>query len=312
VITWIVTPCFNDWDSLRQLLCELKLLITPESTFRVIVVDDGSTTAISNDLIEALTGFSGILLTLNTNLGHQRAIAIGLAYVEEHCAGDFVAVVDSDGEDRPSNIPILTEVAIAHPECIIVARRTNRAESTKFRIFYLLYKLFFRLLTGQNLDFGNFQIIPFSQVKRLTHSGALWNHFPAAVMRSKTVLVKVPTSRSKRYFGASHMNFISLVNHGFNAVAVFLDIVFIRLLVFFGALVAIVVTLISLIGLFAASDDYSKTWSPIVLLGLLSVALIQAIFTILATGFLLLSARSIIPLVPRKIYKDYIGRVGNS
>lgn len=286
MLTRIVAPCFNDWDSLRQLLFELELLVTPESTYRVVVVDDGSTIAISIDRREALAGSSGILLTLNTNLGHQRAIAIGLSYVEEHCAGDFVVGIDSDGEDRPSNVPILTEVAIAHRDCIVLARRTDRAESTKFRIFYLPYKLIFRVLTGHNLDFGNFQIIPFSQVKRLTHSGELWNHFPATVMRSKIVLFKVPTSRSKRYFGSSHMNFVSLVNHGFNAVAVFLDIVFIRLLVFFGALVAIVVTVITLISLFAVADNYSKTWSPIGLLGLLSIALIQAIFTILATGFL--------------------------
>ena len=47
------------------------------------------------------------VLPLRRNLGHQRAIAIGLAYVEQHIDNRCVVVMDSDGEDSPEDVPRL-------------------------------------------------------------------------------------------------------------------------------------------------------------------------------------------------------------
>ena len=69
------------------------------------------------------------LLELRRNLGHQRAIAVGMAYVEANRPCRAVVLMDSDGEDDPRDIPRL--LAQCHQEGdakIIFAERTKRVE----------------------------------------------------------------------------------------------------------------------------------------------------------------------------------------
>jgi polyisoprenyl-phosphate glycosyltransferase len=82
----IMIPVFNDWASLAQLLPRLdRALASHFLTVDVLVIDDGST-------IEPASGFKNLdfaslrridVLRLRRNLGHQRAIAVGLAYIED-------------------------------------------------------------------------------------------------------------------------------------------------------------------------------------------------------------------------------------
>lgn len=304
----VVTPCFNDWESFIQLNQELNALAHDGLTVRALVVDDGSTEPPPAGLKQELESNQGRFLTVPLNVGHQRAIAIGLSYVADNLIADLVVVIDSDGEDRPENIRALIRKCAEHPNKIAVAKRMERAESTQFKIFYFTYKFCFRLLTGQVLDFGNFQIIPFHFLDRITRSDALWNHFPATVMRSKLDIVKVPTNRSARYFGSSKMNFVSLVNHGFNAITVFLDVVFIRLLVFLSIALVAISLLGTFLGVTSLVTQIHLLSNPLVIwiVAIALLVLIQVLITVLATGLLPLSDRSRVPLVPRNIYTDFI------
>jgi hypothetical protein len=49
------------------------------------------------------------------NLGHQRAIAIGLGYLKATVPGKFLIVMDSDGQDRPEDVRRLLAAAGANP-----------------------------------------------------------------------------------------------------------------------------------------------------------------------------------------------------
>ncbi len=73
-----------------------------------------------------LDNFESIeLIELVCNLGSQRAIAVGLAEISHAHDFDAVVVMDSDGEDRPEDIPALLEEAERHTGSIIVASRTK-------------------------------------------------------------------------------------------------------------------------------------------------------------------------------------------
>jgi hypothetical protein len=72
----------------------------------ILLVDDGSVVPVSGeigarsyDTIEATD-----VLPLQQNLGHQRAIAIALAYVHDRLAPDVTVVMDRDGEDAPQDV----------------------------------------------------------------------------------------------------------------------------------------------------------------------------------------------------------------
>ena len=102
------------------------------------------------------------LLSLSANLGHQRAIAVGLCELELREDFDGVVVMDSDGEDRPEEIGGLIESCpCTQGTRLLSAQRIKEKRILGcFGFFISLYKLAFRVLTGEVIDFGNFCIIP--------------------------------------------------------------------------------------------------------------------------------------------------------
>jgi polyisoprenyl-phosphate glycosyltransferase len=59
----------------------------------------------------------------------------------------------------------------------------------------------------------------------------MWNHYAASIVKAHIPLSLVPIDRARRIAGHSKMNFVSLVAHGLSAMAVFAEIVGVRLLV---------------------------------------------------------------------------------
>ena len=104
--TLILIPVYNDWAVLELLLTQLDLLLDAAGeTARVLVIDDSSTLGRGDGLSRLrLLALSVSVLILRRNLGHQRAIAVGLCYVEDRLKVSTVVVMDADGEDaRPTS-----------------------------------------------------------------------------------------------------------------------------------------------------------------------------------------------------------------
>src|SRR5688500_8516833 len=106
----ILMPVYNDWDVLRLLLESLdRALVTAHETAAIVVVNDASPippnlTGLQLQAIRQLE-----VLHLRRNLGHQRAICIGLAHVEANTTFDNILIMDADGEDRPSDVVRMLE-----------------------------------------------------------------------------------------------------------------------------------------------------------------------------------------------------------
>ncbi len=103
----VLIPLFNDWEAVDLLLDGLDSAFAQSSApVDVLILDDGSTDAPPDSF--AKRGFTALqsvdILRLQHNLGHQRAIAVGLVYVYENRPCQAVIVIDSDGEDRPKDI----------------------------------------------------------------------------------------------------------------------------------------------------------------------------------------------------------------
>jgi polyisoprenyl-phosphate glycosyltransferase len=112
--------------------------------------DDGSTEPRRRNLQAAgpLATLQKVeIVTLATNVGHQRAIAVGLAIATQDEETDAIVIMDADGEDRPQDIPRLIEAARGRDEFVVVAQRHERTESRAFKILYGLYNLLFTTLT---------------------------------------------------------------------------------------------------------------------------------------------------------------------
>ena len=153
----VVTPVFEDSEAATLLFKELAAEFA-QGVF-VVAVDDGSVRQPLDISTVSEAGLSGVVIKLKRNVGHQRAIAIGINYAAEHLPDNTVVVMDSDGEDLPGTIKSLMQ-PLADPDVdIVVAHRKSRVETWRFRAFYLAYKWFFKLLSGRKISFGNFMAL---------------------------------------------------------------------------------------------------------------------------------------------------------
>lgn len=230
----IVIPYYEDMASLRRLLGELAAQYGQR--IHVVVADDGSVHEPADAAWLSEAGLQGEVLTLSQNVGHQKAIAIGLCYVAEHFPDDYVLTMDSDGEDMPSTIALLLREMHGNID-VVVAQRKNRVETFRFKFFYLVYKHVFKLLTGRVINFGNFAFYSPAAVARLSRMASLWIHIAGTVLGSRLRLRYVPLDRGPRYAGRSKMNFVALTLHGFRSLMVFAEDVLVRVGLACGALV---------------------------------------------------------------------------
>ena len=213
---YCLTPIYNDWESFAVLLQEISHLRDNlnDYNFFVVAVNDGSTEEIPEDF--DYKNIPATVLNLKINIGHQRAIAVGLQYIYNEVSDyDFVVVMDSDGEDKPQDIKELINKAEQEQEKkIIFAQRKKRQESTFFKVGYFFYKYLFYFLTGQKISFGNFSVIPKKLLSKVVHQNNIWNHYSGGIIQSKIPFEKVLLDRGKRYKGVSKMNFNSLIVYG--------------------------------------------------------------------------------------------------
>jgi polyisoprenyl-phosphate glycosyltransferase len=259
----LLIPVYNDWESIGALLPALDTALHDYPVpIHVLLVDDGSTTPPSGSEFEEL--FHNLvrieILRLRCNLGHQRAIAVGLYHIHANIPCRGVLVMDGDGEDRPEDVPkLLAEFDRRSGSKTIFAARTKRMESVAFQLFYHLYRLTHRVLTGVTVRVGNFSVVPRDAVDALMVDSNLWNHYAATVFRSRLPYDLIRLPRGKRLHGRSKMNFFALLVHGLSAISVFGDLVSVRLLAGAG------VSLLAASGAFLIHGGSLAVWGMLIL-----------------------------------------------
>jgi polyisoprenyl-phosphate glycosyltransferase len=304
----ILIPVFNDRESLNRLLSELAVQFAhfTGTKFSVLVIDDSST---EDTPIITASLFPLQVLHLSRNIGHQKAIAIGLAYTKENLSCDKVLIMDSDGEDRPEDAAALITASQQMPDKIIFAGRKSRQEGTRFRLFYRLYKFAFRLLTGKKITFGNFMIMPKRLLDKVVFYSEIWNHVAGGILKTGLPYSSIKTHRGKRYSGNSKMGFTNLLLHGLGAIAVFIEIIASRLLIFSLTLIVFsLLAILTLVGIRTFTDLAIPGWTSTVVSAML-IVLLQSFLLSLFTIFLYLSSQSQRKFIPAQHYKDYTGRV---
>jgi len=228
----IVIPVLNDGPSVHRLLSDLSAVTgKPRGSSIFVIVDDGSVPHFEFDASAAGADIPVMTLRLHRNVGHQSAIAIGVAYVSATMPLARIVVMDGDGEDDPGDVPRLLETLALDPMGVVVAERTKRSEGLMFRVLYRIYRSVFLALSGKEIRFGNFSALGPSAARRLVHMNELYLSFPATLIRSGLAIKRIKTNRALRYAGVSKMNFAMLVAHAIAGLACLLDRVMSRLLI---------------------------------------------------------------------------------
>jgi polyisoprenyl-phosphate glycosyltransferase len=306
----ILIPLRDDWASAAELIRRLDAAFASHPyLIDVLLVDDGSVQDFrSANFPLRLAAIRTIrILHLRRNLGHQRAIAIGLVQIERAIPCDAVLVMDGDGEDTPEGA--LQLLGAFSGKTAIFAKRSRRTESFTFRLFYQLYKLVHYLLTGVRVEVGNFSILPSDYLRTLVVTSELWNHYAAAVFRSGLPFATIPIPRGHRITGTSKMNFVSLTTHGMSAISVFGDVVGVRLLV-----ASLVGSFLSVAGIFTViairvfTNRAIPGWATYSI-GALAIIFIQSITMAASFTFAFLANRINLSFVPLRDYELFVDRL---
>lgn len=304
-----IMPVYNDWESFAILAGRIADigLEHPAYDFSILAVNDGSLESIPS----FPAGIPATVLNLKTNVGHQRAIAIGLQYqFSEGDATDCVIVMDSDGEDIPNNIPqLIQKVESLDNKSIVFAQRKRRQESALFKIGYRFYKILFKILTGQSIGFGNYSVIPANLLKKVVYLNNIWNHYSGSIIQSKIPYDCVLLDRGKRYQGVSKMNFNGLILHGLSSISVYFDTLSLRILRYtaFG-IIACFFSVMYILYQKLFTDQAIPGWASSLIL-ILSGIILQLFSVTLIVLLLQLSSRKNITAPNAKIYADFVESV---
>ncbi len=239
----IITPCYNEniiaikfLESLEPVLSKLP------NTFYVVVVNDCSV----DNTLELLKSFSFKaanvhlnIVNLRFNTGHQGAIYQGFLYARRLNCNHFI-VMDSDGEDSPGAIPELLQ----HLDNDVVnVVRSKRKESVMFKLFYVLYKIMFKWVTGKRMNFGNYCLISRRVLEHAVFSS--FSHFAAFLSKQKGVRHFIVSQREERIGGQSKMGFKKLFYHAFRS---FVEYGEDMLMLFFKSFILIMLAILLTIG----------------------------------------------------------------
>ena len=218
----ILTPIYNDWQSVYRLIEEInKLSINKEFEISVYILNDYSNHDRPN-FKKDLENINSIkIFNMKKNQGHARCIATGLKYIFEKDNFDYVIPMDGDGEDRPEEIVLFLDQIKRSQDKPIVGERIKRSEKIIFKTCYQLHKFITFVFTSKSIKFGNYSCLPRSVVEKMINEKATWNSFSGSLKKIEDNLISIPSIRGNRYFGPSKMSFINLIKHSLSIISVF-------------------------------------------------------------------------------------------
>ena len=291
LIIKIIIPMFNDWGGFSKIIDEIELIFKNSNHYlEIILVNDCSTI---KENIKQKNKLKLTVINLLKNSGSQKAISIGLKYINENYEKlDYIFIMDSDGEDMPKDLPNLLKHAI-NTNNIVFARRVKRNENILFKFFYFLYKFVFKLLTGKVIDFGNFSCLPSHYLRKIIYTDNLDLHFAASIAKSNLNYETIDCSKGLRHYGSTKLSLQKHFLHGLISLSIFLENIAVK--IFFSSFLSMIVVILLSFFVFIAKFLFSQTllgWSSIILLSLF----------ILFVTFLLICLISLSILLNRNTY----------
>lgn len=274
-------PVFLDVESFLLLRKRLLEVVEDHDELRMdvrfVVLDD---TAGDDPDIDTLHPLGDVrVIGAPFNLGHQRAIVYALRTIAPEIGDDdLVVTLDSDGEDRPEDLPRLLAPLLADPsdrKRVVLARRTRRQTSWRFKVMYLFFTILFRLLTGTSVRTGNYAAYRGWQARRMLLHPYFDLCYSATLLSLQLPIELVPCERGPRYAGRSRMGFSKLLMHGLRMLMPFIDRIAMRALLLFSITLALsIITSLVVLGVRVFTDAAIPGWATYTLIGVVILSFV--------------------------------------
>ena len=230
---FLLIPVFNDWKSVNKLIIKLNASLKVEKKIKneILIINDNSSEKINLNL-KKLRSISKIkIISLKKNFGSQKAIAIGLSYLKNIKDDFFITVMDGDGEDGPTRVKTMLDVAKKNPNHIVISNRKKREEAFLIIFLYKLHLIITFLFTFKWISFGNFSTFNKKNLRNLLSNNSSWYAHSSSVLKNCKVK-NLYFKREKRYYDKSKLGIFSLIEHSLRVNAVFYKNIFISTLIY--------------------------------------------------------------------------------
>lgn len=205
----VVVPCFNEEKSLVEVLRRTHVVLSKIGlSYEIIVVNDGSTDRTSE---VALNGKS-LVVENPLNLGKGASLKRGLKYVN----GEFIVLMDADGEHSPEDIPALLYPFLYNEKLSVVFGTRFHSKikgEVRSRLHILgnrIFNLIILLLTGKYVtdSQSGFRVFRRSVLKSIIIDSSNYDveaEILLKVLRRGFVYREVPITFSPRIEGSSKL-----------------------------------------------------------------------------------------------------------
>lgn len=196
----VVVTVFNEEENVPHLIAQLKTALDGID-YELIYVDDGSTDQTLNVLKQC--AFDRLVVVeFRRNYGQSAALKAGI----EHAKGEFIATMDGDLQNDPSDIPNMLALAESENLDMVAGERAKRQDGIFLRkIPSWIANYIIRQTSGVHLkDYGcALRVMRAEIAKDLGLYGELHRFIPVLVSLETSRIKQIPVKHHARQFGES-------------------------------------------------------------------------------------------------------------
>ncbi len=123
----VVITVYNEEENIKPLLEQVYAALT-EIDYEVILIEDGSTDKTVEE-VKKHANTRTKLIIFNRNRGQTTALAAGI----DQATGEYIATMDGDLQNDPSDLPMMLNKAIDEEWDVVAGRRANRKDGFVLR-----------------------------------------------------------------------------------------------------------------------------------------------------------------------------------
>ena len=123
----IVIPLFNEEQLVAPLIDEIKRKLRPlEGSYKIILVNDGSTDHTDKKLRSALKKYPQFIQTVSYSKNQGQGLALWKGFRE--AKGDYIAIIDGDMQFDPKDILVLYRRLVEGKYDLVCGQRRDRQD----------------------------------------------------------------------------------------------------------------------------------------------------------------------------------------
>ena len=204
----IVVPVHNEAENIVSLIQEIVNAMSQAEAYEIIYVDDGSKDQTPEVLKQALQDFKNLrVIHHQTSCGQSTAVHSGVKAARY----PWIATLDGDGQNDPTDIPNLYQVLIKQKETIsnlsMVAGWRNKRYDSEWRLFSskVANAIRSKLLGDHTPDTGcGLKVFSRECFLNLPYFNHMHRFLPALIIRAGGQVISEPVSHRSRVNGVSN------------------------------------------------------------------------------------------------------------